>query len=88
MEIALTRMSSKGQIVIPAEMREDMFEGEQLLMIKNDAQIILKKASSFSKTLEDDVKFAKRTEEALKRYERGKFISRSAKDFLKELEQW
>lgn len=88
MEIALTKMSSKGQIVIPIELREDIKEGEQLLVIKNDHQLIVKKASTLEKNLKEDLDFAKRTEEAWKRYEKGQFISLNAKDFLKELEKW
>ena len=88
MEIALTKMSSKGQIVIHSELRKDMKEGDQLIIIKNDHQLILKKASEMDKNLKEDLAFAKRTEAAWKRYERGEFKSSTAKDFLKDLEQW
>lgn len=88
MEIALTRMSSKGQIVIPSELREDIKEGEQLIIIKNDHQLILKKASKMNKNLKEDLEFAKRTEAAWERCERGKFKSSAAKEFLKDLEKW
>lgn len=88
MEIALTKMSSKGQIVIPAELRADMKEGEQLIIIKNNHQLILKKASAMDKNLKEDLEFARRTEEAWKRYERGEFKRSTAKDFLKDLEKW
>ena len=73
-EIAITQISSKGQIVIPREMRRDLKEGDKLVVIKNNEQIILKKADKFSKTLEEDLEFARRTEEAYKRHERGDFI--------------
>ena len=43
MEIAVTRMSSKGQVVIPVELRGDMEEGEDLVIIRQDEQIILEK---------------------------------------------
>ncbi len=88
MEIALTKISSKGQIVIPSELRTDIKEGEQLIIIKNNGQIILKKARELDKNLKSDLKFARRTEEAWKKYEKGEFKSSSAKDFLKELERW
>lgn len=88
MEIALTKMSSKGQIVIPSEFREDIKEGEQLIIIKNDHQFILKKVSALNKNLKVDLEFAKRTEEAWERYEKGQFKSSTAKDFLKDLEKW
>lgn len=88
MELALTKMSSKGQIVIPSELREGMKEGEQLIIIKNGHQLILKKASTMNKNLKEDLEFAKRTEAAWERYERGEFKKSAAKKFLKDLEKW
>ena len=88
MDVAITKMSSKGQIVIPAEMRQEIHEGEKLIIIKNDKQLILKKVKDLEKNLADDLIFAKRTEEAWKRYEKGEFKSMGSKDFLKELEKW
>ena len=88
MDIAITKMSSKGQIVIPSEMRKNIKEGEKLFIIQNEDQFILKKADSLSKTLEEDLEFARRTEEALKRYEKGEFITMGAEDFLEEIEKW
>lgn len=88
MEIAITKISSKGQIVIPSEFREDLKEGEQLIIIKNNHQLILKKVSELDKNLKEDLEFARRTEEAWERYEKGQFKSSTAKDFLKDLEKW
>jgi len=86
--ISITKISSKGQIVIPQDMRGDLKEGDKLVVIKNNGQIILKKMKDFDKNLEEDLEFAKRTEEAWKRYEKGEFVSMDAKDFLKELKKW
>lgn len=88
MDISITKMSSKGQIVIPLEMRENLKEGEKLVLIKNGKQIIIKKASDFDKNLKEDLEFARRTEEAYKRYEKGEFISMPADKFLEELKKW
>ena len=87
-QIALTKMSSKGQVVIPSELREGFKEGEKLLVIKSRGRLILKKAKDMDKNLEEDLIFARRTEEAWKRYEKGEFKTMSADDFLKELEKW
>ena len=38
--------------------------------------------------MKEDLEFAKRTEEALQRYDKGKFISMTAEEFLKNLEKW
>ena len=88
MDVAITKMSSKGQIVIPAEMREDISEGEKLLIIQNDKQLIVKKASDLDKNMAEDIEFAKRTEEAWKRIEAGKGIKMGFDDFLKEMKKW
>ena len=87
MDVAITKISSKGQVVIPLEMREDLKEGDKLLIIKNKNQIILKKASNLDKKLKEDLEFARRTEEAWKSYERGEFISKPVDEFLKDLEK-
>ena len=88
MDIAITKMSSKGQIVIPVEMRKDIKEGEELLIIKKNGQIIMKKASDSEKNFEEDLEFARRTREAWEAYDRGEFITQDADEFLKDLEKW
>lgn len=88
MEIAITKMSSKGQIVIPAEMRANLKEGEKIVLIENKGQFIMKKATEFNKNLGEDLEFAKRTEEAYKRYEKGEFIEMGMDEFLDELKKW
>ena len=87
MEIGTTTMSSKGQVVVPAEMREDIKEGEKLIIMKSDDRIILKKASGFRKQLAEDLEFARRTEEAWKEYDKGHLKSMSADEFLEELKR-
>ncbi|MBU0929547.1 MAG: AbrB/MazE/SpoVT family DNA-binding domain-containing protein [Nanoarchaeota archaeon] len=88
MEIALTKMSSKGQIVIPSTMRADIKEGDKIVIIENKGKLILEKVGEFDKKLEEDLEFVRRTEKAWKEYEKGKFTSSSAEDFLKEMEKW
>ena len=88
MDISITKMSSKGQVVIPLEMRGDIKEGEKLVLIKNKNQIIMKKASKMDKNLAEDLEFARRTEEAYRRYEKGEFKEMDMDDFLKEAKKW
>ncbi|MBI4451445.1 AbrB/MazE/SpoVT family DNA-binding domain-containing protein [Candidatus Woesearchaeota archaeon] len=85
--IAVTSLSSKGQVVIPAEMRKGLHEGEKLVVMRNKDQIILKKASAFRRQLADDLEFARRTEEAWKEYDKGNFKSMSPEAFLAELKK-
>jgi len=88
MDVAITKMSSKGQVVIPYEMRKGIKEGEKLVIIHNADQFIMKKAVDFGKNLRDDLLFAKRTEEALKKYEAGEFVEMDFDEFLEEAEKW
>ena len=83
-EIELTRISSKGQIVIPRKMRKDFHKGEDLILIKAGKQIIMKKASDLDKKLKEDIEFARRTEEALKRIEKGNGIRMDFDEFIKK----
>ncbi|NQU79190.1 AbrB/MazE/SpoVT family DNA-binding domain-containing protein [Candidatus Woesearchaeota archaeon] len=88
MEIAITKMSSKGQVVIPADLRADIKEGDKIVIIKNNHQLIMKKASNLDKNLAEDLEFAKRTEEALKRIEQGKGTRMEFDDFIEEMKKW
>ncbi len=73
--------------MIPQEMRDKLKEGDKLVVIKNDNQIILKKMEDFDKNLEEDLEFAKRTEEAWKQIDKGNYTSYSAEEFLKKLKK-
>ena len=87
-QIDTTKISSKGQIVIPSNMRNDFKEGDTLLIIKDNSTILLKKADDLDEKFKEDLEFARRTEEAYKRHERGECIKMDADKFLAELEKW
>jgi len=87
-QIGTTKISSKGQIVIPSNMRSDFKEGDTLLIVKDKNTILLKKADDLDEKFKEDLEFARRTEEAYKRHERGEFKSMSSDKFLEELEKW
>ena len=88
MEIEITKMSSKGQVVIPLAMRKDFKSGERILVIKNGPQIILRKSNDLDDVLKEDLEFAKRTEEAYKRIESGKGKTMNFDDFIEEMKKW
>lgn len=88
MDIAITKMSSKGQVVIPAEMRKGIKAGEKLLLLKNGEQYVLKKASKLASNFEKDLQFAKETEAAYLRHEKGKSEEMELDDFLLEAKKW
>ena len=88
MEIAITKMSSKGQIVLPVEMRKGFNIGDQFLIFKDKNRIVLKHQEEMDKELKEDLEFARLTEEAWQKYKRGEFITMSDKNFFKEFKKW
>jgi bifunctional DNA-binding transcriptional regulator/antitoxin component of YhaV-PrlF toxin-antitoxin module len=87
-KINVTRMSSKGQIVIPVNMRGDFREGDNLILIKDNERIIIKKADKLTEQIKEDLEFARRTEEAYKRIEAGEFISVDSENLFEEMSRW
>ena len=88
MNVAITRMSSKGQVVIPVDMRQNIKEGDKVMIIQNEDQLILKKATKVDKNFSEDILFAKRTEEALKRIREGKGVKMDFDEFIAEMKKW
>jgi len=86
--IDIIKISSKGQIVIPSKMRENLKEGDELVIIKDDERIILKKVEKLTEKMKEDLEFAKRTEEAYKRIEAGDFISVDLENLSEEMDKW
>ena len=85
-ELDITTMSSKGQIVIPKELRKGFHEGEKFIIIKADDKIILKRTKDLN--IKEDLEFAQRTEEAWRRYDKGEFTEMDSQEFLKEIYKW
>jgi AbrB family looped-hinge helix DNA binding protein len=44
MMIDTTRISSRGQVVIPLDMRQDLKEGDKLIIIRKEDEIVIKKS--------------------------------------------
>lgn len=85
MDFGITKLSSKGQIVIPKNLRKKMGVGEEFLVVREKDQLLLKSLKGLSEKIKDDLRFAAKTEEAYQRIEAGEVIVRSKEDFLKEL---
>ena len=85
MEFAIAKVSTKGQIVIPNPLRKNIQTGDQFLIVKDNNRMILKNFKDMAKDLRDDLVFAERVEKAWQDYDKGKFVTKSKDDFLKEL---
>ena len=88
MDVGITRVSSKGQIVIPFFMRNNLSEGEELLIIREGERYIIKRLDELKPALKDDILFAGKTEEAFSEYRKGSFKQKETDDFLDELASW
>ncbi|MBU2616387.1 MAG: AbrB/MazE/SpoVT family DNA-binding domain-containing protein [Nanoarchaeota archaeon] len=88
MDFEITRLSSKGQIVIPQSMRYGMKEGEKMILVRDGDRIILKRASKADENFKEDFEFAKRTEEAWKQIEKGECTTMDFDDFINEMKKW
>lgn len=87
-KIEIVRVSSKGQLVIPQDLREKMHiqEGSMFAIASVDQTLVLKK---IEKPLSDeDLKTIKRVEEAWEDIEHGRCRTLKVEDFLKELKTW
>lgn len=87
-QIDITKMSSKGQVVIPQDLRKGFNEGDKIVVIRNNDQIILKKADKMDKQLKEDLEVAKRVEDAWKEIDEGRFKKMSSDEFLAEIKSW
>ncbi|MDD5331578.1 MAG: AbrB/MazE/SpoVT family DNA-binding domain-containing protein [Candidatus Nanoarchaeia archaeon] len=85
MEYAIAKVSTKGQIVIPTSLRENINSGDEFLMVKDGDRIILKNLKGLASNLKDDLVFAEKVEKAWQEYDKGKFETKSKEGFLKEL---
>ena len=84
--MCVTHISSKGHIAIPQAMREDLIEGDKLVIAHSAGRLILKKIEDLKDV--QDLEFAIRTEEAWRRVDRGEGVEMDFEDFLNEMKKW
>jgi len=81
----ITKLSTKGQIVIPEEIRKDIEEGTAFVVTKKDNLIILKKVEGFTKEEMEEMKELNRIWEEI---DRGECESYTEKEFFEKLKKW
>ncbi len=88
MESEITRISSKGQVVVPLSLRKKMKirEGEFFIVSEKDNLIVLKKIENTM--TEEDLDTIEKVKEAWKDIEEGRFKKMKKEDFLKEIAKW
>jgi AbrB family looped-hinge helix DNA binding protein len=86
----LTRISSKGQVVIPSRVRQRLgIEAGSVFAIltpRKGSVVVLKKIDS--KSLQADLRIFREVEKAWKEIKRGQARRTARRGFLEELETW
>jgi len=86
----LTRISSKGQVVIPSRVRHKLgIEAGNVFAIltpRKGGIVVLKKVDS--KSLQADLRVFREVEKAWREIERGEVRRAARKGFIEELETW
>ena len=90
MKLDITRMTSKGQVVIPQEIRieKNLKEGERFLVYDSDDSIILKRIETWEKvnsTSKLEEVFSKTWKIAKQRGITGKHVEKEISDSRKSL---
>lgn len=94
MELEISKMTERGQVTIPQEFREDLKlkKGEKIVFVKQGNKLVLEPMKLMNEDVREklieDAEFARRTEEALRSYDRGEFTSMDYDEFLNKLEKW
>ena len=87
-KMKIAKLSSKGQLVIPQDMRQKMKikEGSLIALASYGSMVVLKKVEKV--VSEKDLQSLKLVDEAWNDIASGRYRKLSKKDFLKELAQW
>ena len=85
----IVKVSSKGQLVIPQDIREERHikEGSVFAISSpNDDILVLKRITN--PMMKEDLELLKDVEEAWEEIEQGNYTKSSKEEFLKELDSW
>jgi AbrB family looped-hinge helix DNA binding protein len=88
MELEFTKISSKGQVVIPLDIRKKLSlkDGEPLSVTSKDDLIVLRKIKENMN--KEDIETLKGISEAWKDIEEGRCKKMSEEEFLSEIKKW
>ena len=81
----ITKLSTKGQIVIPDSIRKDFEVGSVFKVMKKGNLIVLKGIEGFSK---EEIEEMKELDKIWKDIDDGKGTTKSVEEFLKEMKTW
>jgi len=94
MDMDITKLGERGQVVIPLDMRNHLKlkAGMKMLVIEEGGKLIFQPTNkikqNIAERIREDIIDSRIAEKRLKEMESGEFIRQDADEFLKELEEW
>lgn len=81
----ITKLSTKGQVVIPESLRRDIEVGTPFIVTKQDNLIILKKVGGLT---EQEMGEMKELDEIWKEIDSGNCESYAVQEFFEKMKEW
>jgi len=81
----ITKLSTKGQIVIPESLRKGLEVGTPFIVSRQAGLIVLKEVNGLTK---EEMKEMKELDKIWKDIDSGKGTTTTAEEFLKEMKTW
>lgn len=81
----ITKLSTKGQVVIPEEIRKNIDIGTPFIVTKQGDLIILKKLKGLTK---QEIEEMKELDKIWKEIDNGECESYSVEEFFKKMKEW
>ena len=88
MAVGMSKVSSRGQIVIPQNMRKNFKEGDSVFFIEEGNNLILSNEETVSEKVLEDLEFVRGTQEAIDEMESGDFIEVNSSNLEEEMDKW
>jgi len=81
----ITKLSTKGQIVIPNSLRKELPTGTPFIISKQEGLIVLKEVKDFTNK---EIKEIKELDKIWKEIDNGKCETYTEKEFFKKMKEW
>jgi len=81
----ITKLSTKGQIVIPESIRTGMEIGTPFIVTRRDKLIILKEINGLTK---EEIEEMKELDKIWKEIDKGKCESYTEEEFFRKMKEW
>ncbi len=81
----ITKLSTKGQIIIPKSLRKGLQTGTPFVVSRQEGLIVLKEVKDLTKKEMDEIK---ELNKIWKEIDAGKGLTLSKEEFLKEMNAW